>query len=67
MCIRDRVIATPFAGHPRAFYYNQKINCLTAAGEVVFGGETRRFDPVSYTHLLPSTATGMPFSKARVT
>ena len=34
------VIATPFTGHPRAFYYNQKINCLKAAGEVVFDGET---------------------------
>ena len=39
------VIATPFAGHPRAFYYNQKINCLRAAGEVVFDGETRRLTP----------------------
>ena len=42
------VIATPFAGHPRAFSYNQKINCLKAAGEVVFGGETRRFDELGY-------------------
>ena len=46
------VIATPFAGHPRAFYYNQKINCLKAAGEVVFGGETRRFDPQTATAVL---------------
>lgn len=46
------VIATPFAGHPRAFYYNQKINCLRAAGEVVFDGETRRFDPETATAVL---------------
>ena len=26
------VIATPFTGHPRAFYYNQKINCLKRGG-----------------------------------
>lgn len=46
------VIATPFAGHPRAFYYNQKINCLRVAGEVVFDGETRRFDPETATAVL---------------
>lgn len=39
------VIATPFAGAPKAFYYNQKINCLAAEGEVVVGGERHRFDP----------------------
>ncbi|WP_374569704.1 DUF2804 domain-containing protein [Phenylobacterium sp.] len=45
---RDRmVIATPFPNAPRAFYYNQKINCLRAEGEVVLGGETRRFSPDS--------------------
>lgn len=31
------VIATPFAGHPKHFYYNQKINCLQAEGEVRVG------------------------------
>lgn len=31
------VIATPFPGHPKAFYYNQKINCLRAAGKAVLG------------------------------
>lgn len=41
------VIATPFAGAPRAFYYNQKINCLPASGEVVVGGDTHLFDPGS--------------------
>lgn len=41
------VIATPFAGAPRAFYYNQKINCLPASGEVVVGADTHLFDPGS--------------------
>ncbi len=39
------VIATPFAGHPRHFYYNQKINCLRAKGDVSFGSETYTFSP----------------------
>ena len=39
------VIATPFPGHPKAFYYNQKINCLRAEGSVSFDGETYVFDP----------------------
>jgi hypothetical protein len=41
------VIATPFPDAPRAFYYNQKINCMPAEGEVVFGGKTFRFEPAS--------------------
>lgn len=39
------VIATPFAARPRAFYYNQKINCMRAEGEVRFDGRTYAFDP----------------------
>ena len=39
------VIATPFAGHPRAFYYNQKINCLRAEGKAVHGEEEYLFSP----------------------
>ncbi|MDD3409574.1 MAG: DUF2804 domain-containing protein [Eubacteriales bacterium] len=39
------VIATPFPGKPRHFYYNQKINCLRARGEVRFDGQTHRFAP----------------------
>jgi hypothetical protein len=31
------VIATPFKGHPRHFYYNQKINCQDATGKVRVG------------------------------
>lgn len=37
------VIATPFAGKTRHFYYNQKINCLSAEGEVVFDGQVYPF------------------------
>ncbi|NBK21718.1 MAG: DUF2804 domain-containing protein [Spirochaetia bacterium] len=39
------VIATPFAGKPRHFYYNQKINCLRASGQVALGDEVRTFLP----------------------
>lgn len=38
------VIATPFAGHPKHFYYNQKINCLPASGYVIFDGVEYTFD-----------------------
>ncbi|MDO8296720.1 MAG: DUF2804 domain-containing protein [Caulobacter sp.] len=41
------VVATPFPGAPKAFYYNQKINCMPATGEVVVGGETHVFEPSS--------------------
>ena len=38
------VICTPFEkqGH---FYYNQKINCMRARGEVSYDGKVYRFDP----------------------
>lgn len=39
------VIATPFPDAPRAFYYNQKINCLPAEGTVTLGRETVTFRP----------------------
>ncbi len=39
------VIATPFAGHPKAFYYNQKIVGMRASGEITFRNRTYRFDP----------------------
>ena len=38
------VIATPF-DKPGHFYFNQKINCLRARGEVRYGGRVYRFDP----------------------
>ncbi|CAM2984288.1 DUF2804 domain-containing protein [Prescottella defluvii] len=39
------VIATPFPKAYKAFYYNQKINCLAATGEIAVGAETFGFDP----------------------
>ncbi|MCF0138299.1 MAG: DUF2804 domain-containing protein [Oscillospiraceae bacterium] len=38
------VICTPFPKRGR-FYYNQKINCLRARGEVSYGGRTYVFSP----------------------
>ena len=38
------VICTPFE-KPGHFYYNQKINCMRAKGEVVYDGKTYVFDP----------------------
>ncbi len=37
------VIATPYREDPKAFYYNQKINCMKADGYVRFGDEEYRF------------------------
>ena len=39
------VIVTPFAENKKAFYYNQKINCMKAAGRVEFDGQVIEFDP----------------------
>lgn len=39
------VIVTPFRDHPRAFYYNQKINCMQARGKVCLGDEEYLFAP----------------------
>ncbi len=42
----DRMtIATPFPKAPEAFYYNQKIGCMPASGEIVLGGERHVFEP----------------------
>ncbi|KDE11973.1 DUF2804 domain-containing protein [Rhodococcus aetherivorans] len=41
------VVAIPFPGDERAFYYNQKIPGLTAAGTITVGGRERTFDPAS--------------------
>ena len=38
------VICTPF-GKEKHFYFNQKINCLRASGEVSYGGRVYVFDP----------------------
>ncbi|MEQ1754737.1 MAG: DUF2804 domain-containing protein [Micropepsaceae bacterium] len=40
-------IATPFHNAPKAFYYNQKINCMPASGEVSIGSRKYDFDPAS--------------------
>lgn len=39
------VIATPFVEDPRAFYYNQKINCMAAKGYVNLGDQSHIFRP----------------------
>lgn len=39
------VIATPWKENPKAFYYNQKINCMRASGYAELGGERYEFDP----------------------
>lgn len=42
----DRMtIATPFPNAPKAFYYNQKINCMPASGEIRIGSESYNFEP----------------------
>ena len=38
------VIVTPYKEDPKAFYYNQKINCMKASGTVKFGDEVYDFD-----------------------
>lgn len=38
-------IATSWKENRRAFYYNQKINCMPARGEVVIGSEHFPFEP----------------------
>lgn len=38
------VIATPFANAPKAFYYNQKINCMPAEGYVSIADTMYYFD-----------------------
>ena len=41
---QSMVIATPF-DKPKHFYYNQKINCMRARGQVQLGDKTYCFDP----------------------
>ncbi|MBN2504314.1 MAG: DUF2804 domain-containing protein [Bacilli bacterium] len=38
------VIATPFNENPKAFYYNQKINCMPAKGSIVIGKDKYVFN-----------------------
>lgn len=39
------VIATPWKENKKAFYYNQKINCMRAEGTMKFDGKTYTFNP----------------------
>ena len=39
------MIATPFPGKPRAFYYNHKVNCMPATGELTLGDRKLKFTP----------------------
>lgn len=39
------VIATPWAEDSKAFYYNQKINCMAASGRVKYDGREYEFSP----------------------
>lgn len=39
------VIATPWKEDKKAFYYNQKINCMAASGTVSFDGKTYELSP----------------------
>ncbi|MBP1755894.1 MAG: hypothetical protein H6Q59_2292 [Firmicutes bacterium] len=39
------VINVPFDESPRAFYYNHKINCMTATGTVSYNKQTYHFAP----------------------
>ncbi|CAA0094868.1 Uncharacterised protein [Halioglobus japonicus] len=43
--LESMVIATPFPKNKLAFYYNQKINCMPAQGELRFGDKTLSFSP----------------------
>jgi len=46
------VIATPFPKKKTAFYYNQKINCLRAEGDITHDGRTYVFDKATATAVL---------------
>ncbi len=42
------VIVTPFKDKPKAFYYNQKINCMRTDGYIRFGDQEYRCDPARH-------------------
>ena len=46
------VIATPFPKKKTAFYYNQKINCLRAEGDITYDGKTYVFSKDTATAVL---------------
>ena len=39
------VIVTPFPDRPKAFYYNQKINCMRTEGSILYGDREFTCDP----------------------
>ena len=41
------VIATPWPDAPKAFYYNQKINCMRAEGKMVYDDQEYLFSPAT--------------------
>ena len=41
------VIATPWKNKPKKFYYNQKINCMSASGKIMIGDTEYAFNPDS--------------------
>ena len=43
--LESMVIATPFTQNKLAFYYNQKINCMAAKGELTLGDKNITFSP----------------------
>jgi len=43
--LESMVIATPFTKNKLAFYYNQKINCMAAQGELTLGDKHITFSP----------------------
>jgi len=43
--MESMVIATPFKACPKAFYYNQKVNCMPAEGQFNLGDEKMTFMP----------------------
>lgn len=46
--LESMVIVTPFAEDKKAFYYNQKVNCMAAKGVVEFDGKKYVFGDGSY-------------------
>jgi hypothetical protein len=46
------VIATPWKKKPKAFYYNQKINCQPTEGMVAIGKAQFRYDPAKHFSVL---------------
>lgn len=42
--MESMMIATPFSENPHAFYYNQKVNCMPAEGELRLGSQRLAFN-----------------------